>query len=60
MQNLSLGELTLEPGRTLVRRTVTLRRIEAGEVTQIELLSEYVDGKPAQDQDAAPPPTEEP
>ncbi|MBB6017085.1 hypothetical protein ACFP9V_22780 [Deinococcus radiopugnans] len=60
MQNLSLGELAPEPGRTLVRRTVTLRRIEAGEVTQIELLDEYGGGEPAQDQGAAPPPIEEP
>lgn len=59
MQNLILGELTPEPGRTLVRRTVTLRRIEAGEVTQIELLDEYVGGEPAQDQGADLPPTEE-
>ncbi len=59
MQNLSLGELMPEPGRTVVRRMVTLRRIEAGEVTQIELLSEYDGGEPAQGQDADPPPDEE-
>lgn len=61
MQNLSLGELTPETERTVVRRTVTLRRIEAGVVTQIELLNEYGGGEPAQGQgqDADPPPTEE-
>lgn len=59
MQNLSLGELTPEPEKTVVRRTVTLRRIEAGGAIEIELLNEYGGGELAQGQDAAPPPSEE-
>lgn len=61
MQNLSLGELTPETERTVVRRTVTLRRIEVGDAIEIELLNEYGGREAAQGQgqDADPPPTEE-